>query len=157
MDPGDDGGNRQAATEYVYVSIYRHASGGRDDGREKEETMIPITLTDAAKARIAELARRHEGASGLILRIAKGKGCGGNEYKMDYADGVPAGHDRLDVADGLALYIPMTDSFMMFGMTIDFGTDDMGNAKFLFENPNETGRCGCGESFSIDPAKPHGH
>ncbi len=115
--------------------------------------MIPITLTGAAKARIQELTARHEGAAGLTLRIARGKGCGGNEYKMDFADGVPPGHDRIDVADGVALYIPMSDSFMMFGMTIDFGEDDMGNAKFLFTNPNETGRCGCGESFSIEKTK----
>jgi iron-sulfur cluster assembly protein len=116
--------------------------------------MIPITLTDNAKARIAELAKRHEGASGLILRIAQGKGCGGNEYRMEHAEGVPPGHDRIEIGDNVALYIPMTDSFMMFGMVIDFGKDEMGNAKFLFTNPNETGRCGCGESFSIDPVKP---
>ncbi len=111
--------------------------------------MIPITVTEAAKARIAELAKRQEGASGLILRIAKGKGCGGNEYKMEHAEGEPAGHDRIDLGNGATLYVPMTDSFLMFGMTIDFGEDEMGNRKFLFTNPNEAGRCGCGESFSL--------
>jgi iron-sulfur cluster assembly protein len=116
--------------------------------------MIPITLTETAKARIADLASRHEGASGLTLRIAKGKGCAGNEYKMDYATGTPAGHDRLDVAEGIALFIPMTDSFMMFGTVIDFGQDEMGNAKFLFQNPNEASRCGCGESISFKPLEP---
>ncbi len=111
--------------------------------------MIPITLTEAAKARITELTSRKESAAGLVLRIAKGKGCGGNEYKMDYAATEPAGHDKIQVAEGVALYIPMADSFMMFGMVIDFGEDDLGNKKFLFTNPNEAGRCGCGESFSL--------
>ena len=111
--------------------------------------MIPITLTDAAKARVAELTAARDGASGIILRIAKGKGCGGNEYKMDYAMNGMAGYDRIDATDRAALFVPLTDSFMMFGMVIDYGVDELGNAKFLFSNPNEAGRCGCGESFSL--------
>lgn len=114
--------------------------------------MIPITLTDAAKARIAELTAAKDGTAGLVLRIAKGKGCGGNEYKMDYATDGVAGYDRVDATGTAALFIPLTDSFMMFGMTIDYGTDELGNAKFLFSNPNETARCGCGESFSLAQA-----
>ena len=110
---------------------------------------VPSTLTDAARARIQELAARKEGAAGLTLRIAKGKGCGGNEYKMDLVSDPPAGHDRIEVSDKVSLYIPMTDSFMMFGSTIDFIEDEMGNRKFEVINPNETGRCGCGESFSL--------
>lgn len=115
--------------------------------------IIPITLTDAAKARIRDLVAKKDGALGITLRIAKGKGCGGNEYKMDYVMEDRPGFDRIEARPGAALYIPVTDSFMMFGMTIDFGQDELGNAKFLFSNPNESARCGCGESFSIDPAK----
>lgn len=115
--------------------------------------MIPVTLTDAAKARIQELVAKTEGAKGIVLRIAKGKGCGGNEYKMDYVMADAAGFDKVDAGNGSVLYVPVTDSFMMFGMEIDFGEGALGEKKFLFRNPNESGRCGCGESFSIDPQK----
>jgi iron-sulfur cluster assembly protein len=114
---------------------------------------IPITLTDAAKARIQELAARKPGALGIKLWIAEGKGCGGNEYKMDHVTEKPAGCDAIDAGNGVSLFIPMTDSFKMFGMRIDFAEDALGNAAFTYENPNEAARCGCGESFSFDPAK----
>jgi iron-sulfur cluster assembly protein len=114
---------------------------------------IPVTLTEAAKTRIRELTAKQEGPQGLILRIAQGKGCGGNEYRMDHMTGETKGYDRIDAGEGAGLFIPVTDSFMMFGMTIDYGRDELGNEKFLFSNPNEVARCGCGESFSIDPAK----
>ncbi len=48
--------------------------------------MLPITLTEAAKDRIMELVAKKTGCVGMILRIATGKGCGGNEYKWDYAE-----------------------------------------------------------------------
>lgn len=114
---------------------------------------LPIQLTTPAKNRIIELTQAKPGTVGLSLRIAQGKGCGGNEYKIERVEQEPAGHDKIEVADGVALYIPVTDSFMMFGMVIDFGEDDIGNKQFHFTNPNEGERCGCGESFSIDPSK----
>ena len=111
---------------------------------------IPIALTENAKTRLTKMLALEPGATGLTLSIAKNKGCGGNEYKWGHVKEAPAGHDVVPVADGFALYIPMLDSFNLFGMTIDFTEDKLGNAKFEFLNPNETGRCGCGESVSFD-------
>ena len=116
-------------------------------------TMIPITLTDGAKARIQELTARKPGALGIKLWIAEGKGCGGNEYRMDHIMEAAPGMDKIDAGNGAALFIPMTDSFKMFGMQIDFATDALGNAAFSYSNPNEAARCGCGESFSLDTSK----
>lgn len=115
--------------------------------------MIPVTLTDAARERVQGLTSQKPGASGIILRIAKGKGCGGNEYRMEHMVDEQPGFDKIEAGNGAALFIPMSDSFLMFGMVVDYGSDDLGNEKFLFHNPNESGRCGCGESFSIDPGK----
>ena len=114
---------------------------------------IPLTLTDAAKARIQELASKRDGAKGIVLRVAKGKGCGGYEYKMEYMLEDQPGFDKIEAGSHAALYVPVTDSFLMFGMEIDFCEDGLGGARFQFKNPNESGRCGCGESFSIDPGK----
>lgn len=116
-------------------------------------TMIPITLTDAAKTRIQELTARKDGALGIKLWIAEGKGCGGNEYRMDHVTEAVPGMDAIDAGNGAKLFIPMTDSFKMFGMQIDYAVDALGNAAFTYSNPNEAARCGCGESFSLDPAK----
>lgn len=114
---------------------------------------IPVTLTEAAKARIGELTAQKPGAAGVILRIAKGKGCGGNEYRMEYMEDAEAkGFDVIQAASGASLYIPVSDSFYMFGMNIDFHVDELKNAQFVFTNPNEAGRCGCGESFALDPS-----
>ena len=112
---------------------------------------LPIILSAAAKDRIRILTAHKPGAAGVILRIAKGKGCGGNEYRMEYMEEEKPGYDRIDVGDGAALYIPVTDSLHLFGIQIDFEEDKLGNNKFVFINPNEAGRCGCGESFSLDP------
>jgi len=112
---------------------------------------IPFTMTEAAKARLIEISGQKPEARGVILRIAKGKGCGGNEYRMEHMTGEEKGFDKVDVGSGVALYIPIADSFHMFGMNLDFETDGLSNNKFLFINPNEAGRCGCGESFSLDP------
>ena len=113
---------------------------------------IPLQISDTAKARLIEISRNAAGARGVILRIAKGKGCGGNEYKMEVMTAVDdKGYDRVDVGEGFALFVPITDSFHMFGMQIDFEVDNLSNNAFLFINPNEAGRCGCGISFSLDP------
>lgn len=112
---------------------------------------IPLTLTEAAKARIREITAAKPGVAGVLLRIAKGKGCGGNEYRMEYMESEKPGFDRIEAGPGAGLYISVSDSLYMFGMTIDFESDNLSNNRFLFTNPNEAGRCGCGESFSLDP------
>ncbi|MGQ0527621.1 MAG: HesB/IscA family protein, partial [Alphaproteobacteria bacterium] len=70
---------------------------------------------------------------------------------MEY---IPAGEalskdDVFQMGDA-SLYIPKIHSWMLFGITVDYAEDEMGNAKFRFKNPNEKGRCGCGESFYVD-------
>ena len=106
----------------------------------------PITLTEPARQAIERrLQSAPEGIIGLRLGI-KSTGCSGNSYKMDY---VTSGEDvSADDVFG-RLYIAKTLSWMMFGMEIDYGVDDLGNERFLFKNPNEKGRCGCGESFQV--------
>ncbi|MCB1651553.1 MAG: iron-sulfur cluster assembly accessory protein [Alphaproteobacteria bacterium] len=113
---------------------------------------LNITITDTAAAQINKLlAVSPEGTQGLRLKI-KTTGCSGNSYAMDYIspnDESIKDDDLLENA-GAKLYIPKIYSWMLIGMTIDYTTDDLGNARFEFINPNETGRCGCGESFHIE-------
>lgn len=112
----------------------------------------PITITpDAVKAILSKVAAK-EDAIGLRLEI-KSTGCSGYSYQMAYAmEETPAVDDKIEEG-GAVLFIPKTHSWMLFGMEIGFA-EDMMSSGFTFTNPNETGRCGCGESFSIERPKP---
>jgi iron-sulfur cluster assembly protein len=114
--------------------------------------MNPIKITDEAAKAIAEKTAAKDGAKGLRLAITS-TGCSGYAYKMEHAMEERAEDDKIEIPGGAALYIPKINSWMLFGTEIGFKTDKM-ESGFTFTNPNETGRCGCGESFSIDRPKP---
>ncbi len=111
----------------------------------------PITITEKAAQHIQHLlAQAPEGTQGLRLNV-KPTGCSGNSYAMEYIKSVDdLSKDDVFESAGTKLYIPKIHSWMLFGMTVDYEIDDLGNAKFAFTNPNESGRCGCGESFHVD-------
>jgi len=113
--------------------------------------MQPIKITDDAAKAIAEKVSAKDGAKGLRLTI-KSTGCSGYSYKMEYAMDENLDADDKIEAGGAALYIPKISSWMLFGMEIGYAEDKMSSG-FTFTNPNESGRCGCGESFSIDHIK----
>lgn len=145
MGAVDDGGNGQATVEYVYMN---------DKRIEENMGTIPATISESARSRILGQAAQNQGAVGVTLSIAKGKGCGGNEYKWgQFVQASPEGHEEIKVSEGFSIFVPMIDSFNMFGMTIDFGPDEngknIGSECFKFINPNESGRCGCGMSVTF--------
>lgn len=110
----------------------------------------PITITEKAAQQINKLlAKAPVGSQGVRLNI-KPTGCSGNSYAMEYikAGENVLGDDKFEM-NGAELYIPKMHSWMLFGMSVDYITDDLGNSRFDFSNPNETGRCGCGESFHV--------
>lgn len=111
----------------------------------------PISITENATARIkALMGKAPEGSPGLRLSI-RATGCSGNSYKMDYIKaGDDLSGDEAFAENEAKVYIPKIYSWMLFGTVIDYITDELGNARFDFVNPNETGRCGCGESFHVD-------
>ncbi len=111
----------------------------------------PITITEKAAAQIANLlGKAPEGTQGLRLNI-KQKGCSGNSYAMEYIKpGEALSGDDVFEGSSAKLYIPKMHSWMLFGLTVDYITDNLGNSRFDFTNPNETGRCGCGESFVVE-------
>ncbi len=109
----------------------------------------PIQITEKAAQQIKNLLARQSGAEALRLSV-KTTGCSGNSYKMEYIQpGEDISKDERFEHAGAAIYIPKIYSWMLFGMTIDYITDELGNSRFDFINPNETGRCGCGESFQV--------
>ncbi len=57
---------------------------------------FPLTLSEAAKNRLMAITAQKPGVAGVLLRIAKGKGCGGNEYRMEYMEADAPGFDKVD-------------------------------------------------------------
>lgn len=107
----------------------------------------PVTLTEAAARQVERiLAKSEEPVKGLWIGVSEG-GCSGKTYKMDYAREIkPA--DTVIEEKGVTVVIDALASLYIFGTEIDYNEEPL-KSGFVFKNPNETGRCGCGESFSV--------
>jgi len=115
----------------------------------------PIEITEKGAEQINALMQSApENTEGLRLTV-KATGCSGNSYQMEYVSADDdLSKDEMFENNGGKIYIPKLYSWMLFGTVIDYITDELGNARFDFINPNETGRCGCGESFQVGGALP---
>lgn len=108
--------------------------------------MNQIQLTESAARRIQkQLAAR---GKGLGLRVGvKKSGCSGYAYTMDYADELASGEVAYEHY-GTKLIVKDEHLPLLQGLTLDFQKQGL-NESFKFLNPNVTGECGCGESFSV--------
>ncbi|MCW2246411.1 iron-sulfur cluster assembly protein [Azospirillum fermentarium] len=106
-----------------------------------------LTLTDAAAGRIRELMDK--ASDGMIgLRIAvKARGCSGLSYDIQYAS-EKLKFDEVVEDKGVTVLIDPAAVMFLIGSTMDY-QDDKFHTGFTFTNPNEKGRCGCGESFHV--------
>ena len=105
-----------------------------------------MQLTDAAAQRLSSLYAGAE--AGKLLRIAVStKGCSGMSYEMSWVDS-PTPQDEIVTSHNLTLLVDRKASLFLIGTTMDYKIDKL-TAGFTFENPNEKGRCGCGESFHV--------
>lgn len=106
-----------------------------------------VILTPAAEARIAALmARAPEGAIGVKLSTPR-RGCSGLAYSVDYVREADAFDERIETPGG-SFFIDGASVLYLVGSTMDWQEDDFA-AGFVFNNPNATGTCGCGESFTV--------
>jgi len=109
-----------------------------------------MTLTDAAAARVQEIISASEKPiAGLRVGVRNG-GCAGMSYTMEFAEQAAA-HDEIVEDKGVRVLIDPKAVLFLLGTRMDFRTDRL-SAGFVFENPNETSACGCGESVAITPA-----
>jgi iron-sulfur cluster assembly protein len=107
---------------------------------------MSLTLTDRAAQRIRDYLARHGRAVGLRVGVKK-TGCSGWSYTVDYADAV-ADDDLVVETQGVRLIVGAQAAPILEGSRIDYVREGL-NEKFTFENPNASGECGCGESFSV--------
>lgn len=106
-----------------------------------------LNLTPNAEARIAALmARAPTDAIGVKLSTPR-KGCSGLAYSVDYITEATPFDEKIETAGG-TLYVDGGSILYLIGSTMDWVEDDF-TAGFVFQNPNATGSCGCGESFTV--------
>ncbi len=111
-----------------------------------------VTLTDRAAERVREIMGRAERPyAGLRVGVKNG-GCAGQEYVIEYAEAA-APLDEVVEDKGVTILIEPKAVLFLVGTEVDYETTRLAS-KFVFRNPNETDACGCGESVTIEPAKP---
>lgn len=105
-----------------------------------------MTLTDGAAERLRALYAK--GEHGKLLRIAvKTTGCSGLSYDLSWTD-EPAASDEVIKDKDVTVLIDRKATLFLIGTVMDYEVKAM-TAGFTFTNPNEKGRCGCGESFHV--------
>jgi Iron-sulfur cluster assembly accessory protein len=106
-----------------------------------------FTLSEAAAKQIkALLAARGKPSAGIRIGV-KQRGCSGNSYTLEYADQQQP-MDEIVQAHGVTLFIDPKAVLFVIGTEMDY-KDTKLESGFVFLNPNEKGRCGCGESFHV--------
>ena len=122
-----------------------------------------MRLTDAAADRIkAVMANADRPIAGVRVGVKNG-GCAGMSYTMEYAEG-PNPLDEVIEDKGVRILVDPKAVLFLLGTEMDYKVDKL-SAQFVFNNPNQTSACGCGESVQIEPAQdteqhiaqPHAH
>ena len=110
-----------------------------------------MRLTEAAADRIKELmAKSERPIAGLRVGVRNG-GCAGMAYTMEYAES-PNPTDEIVEDKGVRILIDPKAVLFLLGTVMDYKTSKLSSG-FTFENPNQTGACGCGESVAITPVQ----
>ncbi len=119
--------------------------------RPRRERPKAMRLTDAAAARIRDIVAGAGGRyQGVRVGVTNG-GCAGMSYTMDYAESAQPLEEVVE-DKGVKIFIDPKAILFLIGTEMDFVSEKLG-ARFVFNNPNQTAACGCGESVSITPAK----
>lgn len=106
-----------------------------------------LTVTDNALGRIHELLEKRGKPSAGIKIGVRTRGCSGLSYTIEYADEVSK-FDEVVEKDGVKILIDPKAVMFLLGTQMDYVEEQL-KSGFTFTNPNEKGRCGCGESFHV--------
>jgi iron-sulfur cluster assembly accessory protein len=107
-----------------------------------------LTLTENALTEVKKFIETENAGpeAGLRIRVVPG-GCSGFSYSMQIEDGPRQGDEILD-HNGLKVFVDLFSRQYLDGVQVDYVNSVMGSG-FTFSNPNATGSCGCGSSFSV--------
>lgn len=107
---------------------------------------MTIELSDSARKRMQTYLASDPQALGVRLGVKK-TGCSGYGYRVDLATNIDAQDQVLEI-DGVKLVLNAQSAELLDGSRVDFQRKGL-NASFVFTNPQATGACGCGESFTV--------
>ena len=111
--------------------------------------MIPvIKVSDNAALRIKEIMSSAEKDSLGVRVSVKTGGCAGMSYVMEYTKEVNP-NDEMIEDNGVKVFVDSAAVMYLLGTEMDYKKEEL-SSSFVFNNPNETERCGCGESFKIE-------
>ena len=106
-----------------------------------------ITLSDRAAERVKQImAQAKEPIIGLRVGVASG-GCAGMSYVMEYAKKINP-NDEVIEDKGVKVFVDAAAVMYLLGTEMDYKKEEF-SSSFVFNNPNESERCGCGESFKV--------
>ena len=106
-----------------------------------------ISISDQASQRIKEIiSNGNDDTIGLRIAVKSG-GCAGYSYEMNYVSEINP-NDEMIEQSGVKVFVDQAAIMFLLGSTMDFKKEKF-KSGFVFVNPNETERCGCGESFSV--------
>jgi len=106
-----------------------------------------IRLTETALKHILSYLATIEKAKGIRFSVKK-TGCSGLSYVVDYVEEINDLDLVLPLASHYLIYVDKKSYPYLNGMSVDYVKQGL-NSKFVFSNPNQTGQCGCGESFTV--------
>ncbi|WP_424362442.1 HesB/IscA family protein [Methylocystis parvus] len=112
--------------------------------------MSVMTVSPAAAVRVSGLLANAVAGAGLRVSVEKG-GCAGMSYKMEISE--PQMGDEVIDFEGGRVIVDSKAVLYLLGTTMDVKNDKF-SSSFVFENPNQTSACGCGESVELKPADP---
>ncbi|MEP3475549.1 MAG: iron-sulfur cluster assembly accessory protein [Hyphomicrobiales bacterium] len=108
-----------------------------------------MTVTQAAATRVQEIIENSDKPiAGLKIGVKNG-GCAGMEYTLDYAESITDGSDVIEDR-GIKIVIDPKAILFLLGTEMDYEVSKLSSG-FVFNNPNQTSACGCGESVAITP------
>jgi iron-sulfur cluster assembly protein len=107
-----------------------------------------VSLTDAAKRHIFTYLEKHATSKGVRLSVKK-TGCSGLSYVVDYVDEAASSDASMMLTPLYFICVDKKSLPYLKGVRVDYVKQGL-NYKFVFENPNQTGQCGCGESFTVN-------
>jgi iron-sulfur cluster assembly protein len=114
------------------------------------QKMSVMNVSPAAADRVRGLLAKAQEGQGLRVSVEKG-GCAGMSYKMEIAE-AKKGDEVIEVEGGRVI-VDAAAVLYLLGTTMDVKTTQF-SSTFVFENPNQTSACGCGESVELKPAEP---
>ncbi len=107
-----------------------------------------LSLTTKATDQIKNImSNAPEGIDSVVIGVDK-SGCSGYSYKLDFANSADLKNFEVIIQDGAKVLIDPKATMFLLGSVMDYREDKLAS-RFVFDNPNEKGTCGCGESFSV--------